>query len=163
MVATIQLEMAERLRAGPEDEAYGALSVLVQSVADVQVVRVLPPSVFWPRPKVDSAVVSIVPDPARRAAVGDLGWFHTVVRQVFLHRRKNLRRVLYSLWRDRWTKPEVDAMLEGLGLTGLVRAEAMNVEEFRSLADALRERFKAMEPEPEPETEPEPEPGPPDE
>jgi 16S rRNA (adenine1518-N6/adenine1519-N6)-dimethyltransferase len=142
MVATIQLEMADRLRAGPEDEAYGALSVLVQAVADVQVVRVLPPSVFWPRPKVDSAVVSIVPDPAKRAAVGDLSWFHTVVRQVFLHRRKNLRRVLYSLWRDRWTKPEVDAMLEGLGLTGLVRAEAMNVEEFRSLADALRERFQ---------------------
>ncbi len=116
--------------------------MLVQALAEVEVVRVLPPSVFWPRPRVDSAIVKIVPDPARRAAVGDLEWFHSVVRRVFLHRRKNLRRVLYSLWRDRWTKPEVDAMLEGLGLTGLVRAEAMNVEELLSLSLQLREQLK---------------------
>jgi 16S rRNA (adenine1518-N6/adenine1519-N6)-dimethyltransferase len=142
MVATIQLELADRLRAAPATEAYGALSVLVQALAEVEVVRVLPPSVFWPRPQVDSAIVKVVPDPAKRAAVGDLEWFHSVVRRVFLHRRKNLRRVLYSLWRDRWTKPEVDAMLDGLGLTGLVRAEAMNVEEFLSLSLQLRERLK---------------------
>ena len=105
------------------------------------VVRTLPPSVFWPRPKVDSAIVSIRPDPAKRAAVGDVAWFHQVLRQVFLHRRKNLRRVLYSLWRDRWTKPEVDAFLDGLGLTGMVRAEAMNVEELIGLAQALKDRW----------------------
>ncbi|MBV8607816.1 MAG: ribosomal RNA small subunit methyltransferase A, partial [Singulisphaera sp.] len=58
------------------------------------------------------------------------------------HRRKNLRVVLHGLWRDRWSKPEVDAMLDGLGLTGLVRAEAMDVAEFLALADALRARFK---------------------
>jgi 16S rRNA (adenine1518-N6/adenine1519-N6)-dimethyltransferase len=142
MVTTIQLELAERLRAEPGTEAYGALSVVVQALADVAMVRVLPPSVFWPRPQVESAIVSITPDPAKRALVDDLAWFHTVVRRVFLHRRKNLRRVLYSLWRDRWTKPEVDAMLEDLGLTGMVRAEAMNVEEFLALARALRERFR---------------------
>ncbi len=142
MVATIQLELAERMRAGPEDEAYGALSVLIQALADFAIVRTLPPTVFWPRPKVDSAVIKIVPDPAKRAAVGDLPWFHAVVRRVFLHRRKNLRRVLYSLWRDRWTKPEVDALLEGLGLTSSIRAEAMNVEEFLALSQRLGERFK---------------------
>src|SRR4051794_16223405 len=95
MVATIQLELAERMRAAPEEEPYGALSVLMQALADVALVRALPPTVFWPRPKVDSAVVSIRPDPAKRAAVGDVAWFHQVVRQIFLHRRKNLRRVLY--------------------------------------------------------------------
>jgi 16S rRNA (adenine1518-N6/adenine1519-N6)-dimethyltransferase len=141
MVVTIQLELAERIRAEPATEPYGALSVLVQSLADCTLVRTLSPSVFWPRPKVDSAIVAIRPDPAKRALIADLPWFHQVVRQVFLHRRKNLRRVLYSLWRDRWTKPEVDALLEGLGLTGMVRAEAMNVEEFLSLASALKEKF----------------------
>ena len=105
-------------------------------------VRTLPPRVFWPRPQVDSAVVRIEPKAEKRAAVGDLPWFHFVVRQVFLHRRKNLRGVLHGLWRDRLTKPEVDALLEALGLTGLVRAEAMNVEEFLALADALRERLQ---------------------
>jgi 16S rRNA (adenine1518-N6/adenine1519-N6)-dimethyltransferase len=141
MVVTIQLELAERMRAEPGTDAYGSLSVIVPALADCSIVRVLPPSVFWPRPKVDSAVIAITPDPAKRAAIGDLTWFHEVVRKIFLHRRKNLRRVLYSLWRDRWTKEEVDAMLEGLGLTGLVRAEAMNVEELFSLTTALKARL----------------------
>jgi 16S rRNA (adenine1518-N6/adenine1519-N6)-dimethyltransferase len=138
---TIQLELAGRMIAEPGTEAYGALSVLVQALADASIVRTLPPTVFWPRPKVDSAIVLIVPRPEKRAAIDDLPWFHHVVRQVFLHRRKNLRGVLHSLGRDRWTKPEVDAMLEGIGLTGLVRAEAMNVEEFIGLAAALKERL----------------------
>lgn len=147
IVATIQLELAERMRAGPEEPAYGALSVLVQALADFRIVRTLPPTVFWPRPKVDSAIVAVRPDEAKRAAVGDLAWFHQVVRQLFLHRRKNLRRVIYSLWRDRWTKPEVDALLERLGLTGLVRAEALNVEEFITLTAALKEHLgEAPEP-----------------
>ncbi len=143
MVVTIQKELADRMLAPPAAEAYGALSVTCQALADVTLVRTLPPSVFWPRPKVDSAVVMLVPDPAKYAAVGDVDWFHAVVRSVFLHRRKNLRGVLHALYRDRWTKPEVDALLESLGLDGQVRAEAMNVEEFIALAGALKARLGA--------------------
>jgi 16S rRNA (adenine1518-N6/adenine1519-N6)-dimethyltransferase len=142
LVATIQLELAERLLAAPEAEAYGSLSVLVQALADCELVRTLPPSVFWPRPKVDSAVVAITPSAEKRTAVGDVSWFQSLVRQVFLHRRKNLRRVLHGFYRDALSKPDVDALLESIGLTGMVRAEAMNVEEFLSLAAALRERLK---------------------
>ena len=145
LVVTIQLELAERMRAAPSTAHYGALSVMVQALAGMELVRVLPPSVFWPRPKVESAVVAITPDPAKRAEVADLPWFHQIVRQVFMHRRKNLRGVLFSLWKHEqergWTKPAVDALLESLGLNGMIRAEAMNVEEFLSLADALRARF----------------------
>ena len=141
MVVTIQLELAERLKAAPQSSEYGGLSALVQALGDVEIVRVLPPKVFWPRPKVNSAIVRIRPDPAKRAAVGDLPWFHATLRRIFLHRRKNLRRVIYSIWRDRCTKAEVDALLDGLGLTGLVRAEAMNVEELVTLAAALKARM----------------------
>jgi 16S rRNA (adenine1518-N6/adenine1519-N6)-dimethyltransferase len=144
MVVTIQKELADRLLALPATEAYGSLSLLCQALADVTLVRTLPPSVFWPRPKVDSAVIMLVPDAAKRAAVGDVAWFHMLVRQVFLHRRKNLRGVLFSLFRDRdgWTKPEADALLDSLGLDGSIRAEAMDVEEFIRLAQSLGERFK---------------------
>ena len=145
MVITIQLELAERLRAEPASDAYSGLSVLIQAVADVEIVRTLSPKVFWPRPKVESAVVKITPNAEKRARIADLPWFHAVVRRIFLHRRKNLRRVLYSAWRGKWTKPEVDAMLDGLGLTGLIRAETMNIEEFASLADALKARFGTMD------------------
>ncbi|WP_435018047.1 16S rRNA (adenine(1518)-N(6)/adenine(1519)-N(6))-dimethyltransferase RsmA [Tundrisphaera sp. TA3] len=141
MVVTIQLELAQRMLAPPDSDDYGALSVLVQALSDASLVRTLPPSVFWPRPSVDSAVLMIVPNEAKRAEVGDVAWFHTVVRTIFLHRRKNLRRVLYSHWRDRWTKEEVDTILEGIGLTGLVRAEAMTVDQHITLAKALRARI----------------------
>ena len=142
MVVTIQLEVAKRLVAEPATSDYGALTVLVHALADVEIVRTLSPKVFWPRPKVDSAVVKIVPSPEKRAAIGDLTWFHAVVRRTFIHRRKNLRQTLHGMYRKRGvSKPEIDAMLEEIGLTGMVRAEAMNVEEFLSLAEALKARF----------------------
>jgi 16S rRNA (adenine1518-N6/adenine1519-N6)-dimethyltransferase len=144
LVATIQLELAERMRAEPGTEAYGALSVMIRALADFELVRVLPPSVFWPRPKVDSAVIAITPNPEKRALIPDLAWFHSVVRQLFLHRRKNLRGVLHSLHRDTLTKPEIDALLEGIGLSGQIRAEAMNVEELLALATALKGHEKAI-------------------
>lgn len=142
MVVTIQRELADRLIAEPMSEAYGGLSVIVQALAEVEVVRTLPPKVFWPRPKVDSSVVAITPDPAKRAAIADLGWFHSVVRRVFLHRRKHLRGVLYNAYKDEWKdKAEVDELLAGLDLGGEVRAEALNVAEFRELATALRAKL----------------------
>ncbi len=141
LVVTIQLELAERMAAPPNTDAYGALSVLVQALADVEVVRVLAPTVFWPRPKVRSAVVKIVPSAAKRALIADLPWFVAVVRRTFQQRRKNLRGVLATWYKHLWTKPEVDAFLEELGLLGNVRAEAMNVAEFIQLADALKARF----------------------
>jgi 16S rRNA (adenine1518-N6/adenine1519-N6)-dimethyltransferase len=143
VVATIQLELAQKMIAKPESNDYGALSVLIQALTDFRIVRTLRPSVFWPQPKVDSAIIALIPNEAKRASIGDLAWFHSVIRRIFLHRRKNLRRVLYSLWRDRWTKEEVDALLDGLGLlnTGHIRAEAMNVEELIALAIALRAKL----------------------
>ena len=90
----------------------------------------LPPTVFWPRPKVDSAVIAIRPDAVKRAAVGDVAWFHEIVRRLFFHRRKYIRHVLADTWRDRWTKAEVDTWLATQGFSGQLRAESLNVDEF---------------------------------
>lgn len=144
LVVTIQKELADRMMAQPGTEAYGSLSVIVQALADVELVRVLPPKVFWPRPKVDSAIVKIVPSPAKRALIPDLPWFHFVVREVFLLRRKNLRRVLYSRFRTHWSsKHDVDELLASMGIVGEIRAESMDVPELLALADALHSRFGA--------------------
>jgi 16S rRNA (adenine1518-N6/adenine1519-N6)-dimethyltransferase len=160
IVATIQLELAQRMMAEADSDDYGALSVLIRALTDFTLVRTLRPGVFWPQPKVDSAIISLVPNEAKRTSIGDLEWFHSVVRRIFLHRRKNLRRVLYSLWRDRWAdKEEVDTLLDGLGLTGQVRAEAMNVEEHIALAVALRQRLGPVTDEAEPGDNAEDEPG----
>jgi 16S rRNA (adenine1518-N6/adenine1519-N6)-dimethyltransferase len=155
MVVTIQKELAERMVAAPQTSSYGALSVMMAALAHVEIIRTLSPKVFWPQPKVESAIVRIDADPALRAAVPDLAWFHNVVRRVFLHRRKNLRRVIYSQWRDRFAdKAEVDAFLAGMGLseTGIIRAESMNVEELIDLAEAMKRHFgDATLPEPMPD------------
>lgn len=145
-VAMVQWEMAERLVAEPLSSQYSSLAVLVTALADVEILRRLPPAVFWPRPKVESAIVRIVPNPTKRAAISDLPWFAHVVRQIFLHRRKNLRVVLHSMFHHdkRWTKPVVDELLTALDLPTEVRAEALNVQEFEDLATALKEKLAGL-------------------
>lgn len=156
VVVTIQKELGERMMAKPGDTENSALSVILQALADVEIARVLPPSVFWPRPKVESAVVVIRPDPARREAVGDLTWFHRIVRDVFLYRRKALRAVLAKLAPEGIGKPEIDALLQSLSIPGSIRAEALEVPRWIALAAALQQSWgdvKSAEAEGEPEGE----------
>ncbi|MEM0927052.1 MAG: 16S rRNA (adenine(1518)-N(6)/adenine(1519)-N(6))-dimethyltransferase RsmA, partial [Planctomycetota bacterium] len=72
MVVTIQKELADRIAAPPSNKDYGALSIWIQSMCRVETVRVLSPKVFWPRPKVDSAIIRLDLDHERRNSIGDL-------------------------------------------------------------------------------------------
>src|SRR5262249_53705472 len=84
MVVTVQWEISERLLAGPGPKDYGALAVLVQSMADVELVRKPLPAVFWPRPKVASAIVCVRPNAAKRARVGDVHRFRVFLRDLYV-------------------------------------------------------------------------------
>jgi 16S rRNA (adenine1518-N6/adenine1519-N6)-dimethyltransferase len=137
MVVTVQWEIAERLTATPGTKEYGALAVLVQSVADVSLVRKLPPTVFWPRPQVDSAIVKVVPDAGKRAAVGDVQKFRNFLRDLYAHRRKNLRGGLVSMAGRGLGKQEVDAKLAALGIDGKVRAETLGLVEHLRLCETF--------------------------
>ena len=106
MVVTIQKELAERIAAKPKTKDYSALSIWVQSQCEVEIVRVMPPSVFWPQPKVESAILAITPDAALRDRIKDLGYFHQTVRAMFFHRRKFLRSVAISAMKDKLTKDQ---------------------------------------------------------
>jgi 16S rRNA (adenine1518-N6/adenine1519-N6)-dimethyltransferase len=137
MVVTVQWEIAERLTARPGTKDYSALTVLVQSIADVELVRRLGRGVFFPRPKVDSAIVLIRPNPERRAAVvtrlGDLQRFRHFLRDLYSHRRKNLRGALAALPSGGWKKDEVDRKLAELHFDGAARAETLDVEQHLKL------------------------------
>jgi 16S rRNA (adenine1518-N6/adenine1519-N6)-dimethyltransferase len=137
MVVMVQWELAERMLARAATKDYGALAVLVQSLTDVSLVRRLPPEVFWPRPQVDSAIMQIRPNPARRAHVGDAVRLRNFLRDLYVHRRKNLRGALASLPTGRRTKGEVDAKLEELGIEGSVRAEVLDLEQHLRLCRAF--------------------------
>ena len=138
MVVTIQKELGDRIAAGPGNKDYGALSVWVQSLCDVEVVRVLPPTVFWPRPKVHSSIIRLDHKPERRAKFADLAHFHSTTRALFFHRRKFLRSVVISAMKGRMTKEQVDAVLETLGHKEDARAEQLEVAQIQELAEALR-------------------------
>ncbi len=138
MVVTIQKELADRMVAEPGIKDYGALSVWVQSLCRVEVIRLLPPSVFWPRPKVHSAIVRLDSVPEWRGQFEDLKYFHQTVRALFFHRRKFLRSVVISAMKGRLGKPEVDEVLARLGHEATTRAEQLTVEQIQDLAEALR-------------------------
>jgi 16S rRNA (adenine1518-N6/adenine1519-N6)-dimethyltransferase len=133
MVVTIQWEVAERLTAAPNTEQFGAVSVLMQSLAEVAIIRKLPPSVFWPRPKVDSAIVMIRPDPAKFAEVGDPKSFRAFLRDLYVHKRKTLRSALAGWPTGRRDKAWVDDLLRKLDLPGTIRAEELNWKEHLRL------------------------------
>ena len=137
LAVTVQWEIAERLTAEVCTKPYGALAVLTQSLADVTVVRRLPPAVFWPRPQVDSAIVLIRPDAAKRARVGDVHGFRHFLRDLYVHRRKNLRGALAAMPGGRFGKEEVDAKLAELGIEGTTRAEALDPEQHLRLCRAF--------------------------
>lgn len=139
MVVTVQLEIAEKLVAVPRTKDYGALAVLVQSLAEVEVLRRLPPAVFWPRPKVSSAFVCIRPDTGKRAHVGDAHAFRVFLRDLYSHRRKNLRGALAAFPGRRFDKQTVDGKLAELGLDGSIRAETLDFEQHLRLCRAFSE------------------------
>jgi 16S rRNA (adenine1518-N6/adenine1519-N6)-dimethyltransferase len=138
MTVTIQKELADRMQAAPGSKDYGSLSVWVQSLCDVELVRVMSPTVFWPRPKVESAIVHLIHSETRRAAIPDLDYFQNFVRAVFFHRRKFMRSVLVSAFKDAMEKPQVDAVLKELGHGPQTRTEQLSIEQLQTLCEAFR-------------------------
>ena len=137
MTCTIQKEVADRLIAVPGTKDYGSLAIWMQCQCRTEIVRVLPPSVFWPRPKVSSAFVQVVLDHPRREAIPDLAAFHEFIRAVFSHRRKLLRGELLGAC-PTLAKADVDRLLAEQGLDPTARAERIAPDAMLRLYEAVR-------------------------
>ncbi|HUX03455.1 MAG TPA: 16S rRNA (adenine(1518)-N(6)/adenine(1519)-N(6))-dimethyltransferase RsmA [Acidimicrobiales bacterium] len=130
MLVMVQREVGERFAAHAGDEAYGAASLRVQYFADARVVGRVGPSVFLPRPNVESALVEIVRlDQVRvdPAVVSETALF-SVIRTAFGQRRKMLRRSLAD-----WAS---EGVFERAGIDPTRRPEELTLEEFARLAGA---------------------------
>ena len=138
MTITIQKELAARMTAQPGTKDYSALSIWVQSQCHVRLVRIMPPTCFWPRPKVDSAIIQIELDTELRDRIPDRDLFHSFVRSMFFHRRKLLRRVLLSAYKGQLAKPDVDDILSQLSWSAETRAEQLSVDEIIRLFETVR-------------------------
>ena len=150
MTVTIQKELAERLVAVPGSKDYGALSVWVQSICDTEIVRVMSPKVFWPRPKVESAILHVVHRPERRAAIEDLDFFYAFVRAMFFHRRKFMRSVAVSAFKGQLEKPHIDEVLQGLSYGPDARTEQLDIPAIQQLCTAFREKLVEVTGDPHP-------------
>jgi 16S rRNA (adenine1518-N6/adenine1519-N6)-dimethyltransferase len=138
MTATIQKELADRITATPSTKDYSALSVWIQSQCTAEIVRVMPPSVFWPVPKVNSAIIRLTVDAERRSRIADLEYFHQITKALFLHRRKFLRANLLAAMKRHLDKDEVDAILNSMGFAADTRTEQLDVDTLIQLADRIR-------------------------
>jgi len=91
MFVTVQREVAERMTARPGSRDYGTLGIFLQATGVIEAVRLLKPSVFWPPPGVDSAMVRYARDQAKSRQILDMDLFGRVVGLFIGHRRKMLR------------------------------------------------------------------------
>jgi 16S rRNA (adenine1518-N6/adenine1519-N6)-dimethyltransferase len=133
-VTMVQREVGERLAASPGSKTYGITSVLAQLSCDVRVVRRVPPTVFHPAPKVESAIVVL-----RRKAPSPPIEVIRLVHEGFAHRRKALARSLsLALEPAPGVRDRAREALERMGHPADERAERLTPEEFTRLAEELR-------------------------
>lgn len=126
----LQKEVVDRMAAAPGSKVYGRLSVMLQAYCTVTSLFKVPPGAFRPPPKVDSAVVRLVPKPADRIGIDDPKRFAEVVRAAFGQRRKTLRNALGGVC----TSEDIEAA----GIDPQARAERLEVADFVRLANLPR-------------------------
>ena len=128
----VQAEVADRLAEGPGSRTYGVPSVKARWYGEVRRVGSVPPTVFWPEPRVDSGLVEFVRGPSRESAVGREQVF-AVVDAAFAQRRKSLRAALAG-WAG--SAQQAEAVLRAAGVEPGARGEQLGVEEFIRIAES---------------------------
>lgn len=129
MYFMLQKEVVERLAAGPNTKDYGRLTVMTQYYCQVIPVLEVGPHAFKPAPKVDSAVVRLVPYQKRPFEALDVNDLHRVCQEGFGQRRKTIRNSFRN-----FITPE---QLESLGIDAGLRPENLTLEQFVSIANWL--------------------------
>lgn len=133
----VQKEVAKRLIAPPDGDDYGALSVFAQFHADVSLAAIVPRGAFFPPPKVDSAVIHLVPRAAPPVGIRTEAEFFGVSRAAFGQRRKTLFNALTNAPRLPFTREEIGDALGVAGVDGNRRGETLTLTELAAISRAL--------------------------
>ncbi len=135
-VVMMQKEVADRIAASPKTKAYGSLSIAVQYYMEASVAFIVPRTVFIPAPNVDSAILKMVRREEPLVEVEDEEWFFKTMHSSFVHRRKTLMNNMQAAF-GKDSKPEIEKLLAQAEISPTIRGEALSIEEFAKLADAL--------------------------
>lgn len=135
----VQKEVADRMMVGPGTKDYGALSLAVQYYAKPYIVANVPMNCFIPRPNVASAVIRLTCHKEPPVTVKDEKLMFNLIRASFNQRRKTLINGISNFSGLSFTKEQVAMALNSIGLSENIRGEALDLEKFAKLSDALLE------------------------
>jgi 16S rRNA (adenine1518-N6/adenine1519-N6)-dimethyltransferase len=133
LVFLVQKEVAERIISPPGNKVYGALSVMIQHYCEAEIVGVVPPTVFLPKPKVNSAIIRLIPKEKEFSPEIEKT-FSLLVRTVFTYRRKNLYNSLRGIFTELGGENKVMEALKTLNIKPSQRGETLSPEEFYAIA-----------------------------
>ena len=137
ITVTVQLEVAERFAAGPGEDARGQAGVWLQRVYDVELVRIIKPTCFWPKPEISSALVHLVRHDRHALSPAETLRYLALTRHAFMHRRKQLAAALRLAPEPLCLEPAaVQELLVGCGADPRARAEELDVAQWCALVRA---------------------------
>ena len=139
----VQKEVADRMQVGPGTKDYGALSLAVQYYAKPQIILNVPASCFMPRPNVDSAVIQLVRYDKPPVDVKDEHLMFKIIRASFNQRRKTMANSVGKSGGLNITKEEFAKALDMCNLSQTVRGEALTLEQFAELSNAITDIIQA--------------------
>jgi len=136
MFVTVQKEVADRMTANPGSKDYGILTILLAATGDIKHIRTLRPTVFWPQPQVNSAMVSYIRDAEKVKEVKNIEMLSRVAGSLLQHRRKMLKSCCKLMtgmlegidWLDIFSKCDIDPNL---------RPDHLTPEQFIAIANLI--------------------------
>jgi len=134
MYVTVQKEVAERMTAKPGTRNYGTLSIFLNVTGEVKLLRILKPSVFWPQPRVNSAMISFVRDRNKIRRISNMEIFSRLVGLFMQHRRKMLKAIVKFAAGD-FTEIDWENLFGQCGIDSRKRPENLSPNEFLCLAN----------------------------
>lgn len=135
----VQEEVARRMQAGPGTKDYGALSLAVQYYAEPTIAAYVPQNCFIPRPGVGSAVIHLKKRPEPPVEAKNPGLLFALIKAAFGQRRKTLINSISGSPELTVPKADVLAALQKIGISEKIRGEALTLQEFAALSNALEE------------------------
>ena len=137
----VQKEVADRMQVGPGTKDYGALSLAVQYYAAPEIVAIVPPNCFMPRPKVGSAVIRLTRHKEPPVQVADEKLMFRIIRASFNQRRKTLANGLKNSGELTLPKEVIEESITKLGVPVTIRGEALSLAQFAELSNIILKKM----------------------
>ena len=137
----VQKEVADRMQVGPGTKDYGALSLAVQYYAAPEIVAIVPPNCFMPRPKVGSAVIRLTRHKEPPVQVADEKLMFRIIRASFNQRRKTLANGLKNSGELTLSKEVIEESITELGVPVTIRGEALSLAQFAELSNIILKKM----------------------